>query len=737
MIDNSIENINLSVRAYNCLKRAGAETIEDMAMIDLNSLRNCGKKTIKEINKKIEQLVEEGRYTQEFINENLDNYVPDFVDSLNLSVRSKNILKTIGIKNENDLINIDYEELKNTRNAGVTSVNEIVNFIEKNKSNLETQAANNGNITYSVSVNIIPNFCGDTLIDDLPMNIVLKEEFKKNNITTILDLLLNKMSFDESIMPLYKAVYDYFYNIAYGPLTLSVSADLSDLYVNLPFSMMDLKENYYMKISELIEYIIDHFGELELEDKLNSKLFLFWINSFDIMDKKKYFIDKLMLKPKEYKILSLRGTRTLEEVGKIYGVTRERIRQIEAKAIRKINQKYKYIPFKFVDNKKIYYIDEIDEFYSLLLYIDTILDEKSHIFVKKEDRSYYLPTFYIEKMKLFIHNNISQFENDGFIQIDMNDWENKDILNKVVDYLNYNLNRNILSKRLTKRLQVKYAMKYLGRPISISSIEDQKEIIRIVKEKFGIELETGRAMEAIIGDAGVRVDSGKYAASDNIEPLSIDTLSRIIQYVNERKIINTRDLFIVFGDELIEHNLNNETILYRYLKETLSNKLFFHGVSAVISSDPNLGSWGDLAIRIMIETHKPINKLNFMVEYSLTEPVYNQLPINFDDIIIWSKKEIYLKSLLSISERIKNEIIDYTIKNQMVKFDEIRKIINIADINLLSRNNVKTNDNLYNFLLNILPERIEIDKHNEEVRYKEKIQTIIKEVYEETEELTI
>ena len=50
---------------------------------------------------------------------------------------------------------------------------------------------------------------------------------------------------------------------------------------------------------------------------------------------------------------------------------------------------------------------------------------------------------------------------------------------------------------------------------------------------------------------------------------------------------------------------------------------------------------------------------------------------------------------------------------------------------------MKTNDNLYNFLLNILPERIEIDKHNEEVRYKEKIQTIIKEVYEETEELTI
>ena len=50
------------------------------------------------------------------------------------------------------------------------------------------------------------------------------------------------------------------------------------------------------------------------------------------------------LSPKERKILELRHglidgvTHTLEEVGKEFGVTRERIRQIEAKAHEKIRQ---------------------------------------------------------------------------------------------------------------------------------------------------------------------------------------------------------------------------------------------------------------------------------------------------------------------------------------------------------------------------------------------------------------
>ena len=59
-------------------------------------------------------------------------------------------------------------------------------------------------------------------------------------------------------------------------------------------------------------------------------------------------IQNIMLSEREYKILELRngwdgqGVKSLQEVAKVFAVTRERIRQIEAKALDKLRSQPRY-----------------------------------------------------------------------------------------------------------------------------------------------------------------------------------------------------------------------------------------------------------------------------------------------------------------------------------------------------------------------------------------------------------
>ncbi len=87
----------------------------------------------------------------------------------------------------------------------------------------------------------------------------------------------------------------------------------------------------------------------------------------DLRTKISDLLDKCNLKDIEKKVLILRfglndeKELTLEEIGKIYGVTRERIRQIEAKALQKI-RKSRYIKdFAVYMNKPNHAIEYIDE----------------------------------------------------------------------------------------------------------------------------------------------------------------------------------------------------------------------------------------------------------------------------------------------------------------------------------------------------------------------------------------
>lgn len=59
VLDMTIEELDLSVRSYNCLKRAGIQTVQDLTAKsedDMIKVRNLGKKSLKEVKEKLVEL---------------------------------------------------------------------------------------------------------------------------------------------------------------------------------------------------------------------------------------------------------------------------------------------------------------------------------------------------------------------------------------------------------------------------------------------------------------------------------------------------------------------------------------------------------------------------------------------------------------------------------------------------------------------------------------------------------
>jgi len=59
VLEMTIEELDLSVRSYNCLKRAGINTVQELTertMDDMMKVRNLGKKSLEEVEQKLEAL---------------------------------------------------------------------------------------------------------------------------------------------------------------------------------------------------------------------------------------------------------------------------------------------------------------------------------------------------------------------------------------------------------------------------------------------------------------------------------------------------------------------------------------------------------------------------------------------------------------------------------------------------------------------------------------------------------
>jgi len=288
MISLSIEELNLSNKAKNVLRNSNIDDIYMMAIAINNpkSLVSCGERTLTELKKAVDELKQKGYYSEEFIKQHL---IPDFIEELEISVRAKNILKQMKISKPSELIDLNYDDLKN--NAGKNTANEIIEFINRKKNDYMYDPNND----YTYPIKNIENLSGNTQIEVL-LNVCDCQKYYDNNIYNIYDLIICKYipnNFNSKELEEFNYFKKFFSKLAYAPLTISISDSLASTYVSIPFGIKNKYKIFELvKIKELIYVCVNKFNEFSLKEQLNIKLYLNWLNTFDIPNMFEYIFNK-------------------------------------------------------------------------------------------------------------------------------------------------------------------------------------------------------------------------------------------------------------------------------------------------------------------------------------------------------------------------------------------------------------------------------------------------------------
>ncbi|MGD7054228.1 sigma factor-like helix-turn-helix DNA-binding protein [Sutcliffiella horikoshii] len=307
---------------------------------------------------------------------------------------------------------------------------------------------------------------------------------------------------------------------------------------------------------------------------------------------------KSALKENEYKIIKYRFEEklTLEETGSHFSVTRERVRQIEAKAIKKISQRlgiiYFYnIIFLLSPSKSFITRDEITQ----------ILGEES-LYIVEILKQGELGFTYFEKLDSFFFNYNKEFE---FLALDdffgdlpntffFEDYQSTleevletigvdepsvPMIESLIESYGYRRYGEIYAKSrlsLTDVLDILFK-NYVDGPLRID--EDGVEYLASLAKKYlnYTISSTLRGVDARLRDCPniMLVDSATFRWFD-LASFDSEIIEEIDKYIQKRfevvDVINVEELFIEFNGKLKALKVNSKLHLYSLLRYFLDEK---------------------------------------------------------------------------------------------------------------------------------------------------------------------
>ncbi len=582
--EDEIESANFSVRTFGRLKNNGIDTVADLLWrteADLLSIKGFGRNSCDEVIKFVKTLRQ---------SVNGGNQKPKVIRRQPYWAREQKELLFAGRFDELDseYFEKDSEYIDSLREAYEVLGTDIIDKIYKN----------------SLSVLEYERFFED-FYNKMDRIIRQRDEVKK-----CLDYIA-------AVKP-NKSIYPFIWAF---PANAEACDKLYSVCVNEEFTFEDLK-----RIN------LDDYDTVVLLVK-----FLRWCQ-FDIRNEYEEHWNSHKDRARVEDIIRLRSSHsTLEEVGNIYGITRERIRQIEAKAVRKFrvwekNHNYlakmaaecgccSVIPFKLIkellgdDGEIIIYLLRLAD--SNHYYVDLDLEVVVH-----DDFDY---SVRIQKYVDMLPEVFNARELPAWMQ-GLPERIPEDILQRAVE-LQYRLTGDTYHRsRLSVGLMCEHVLR-IYYPDGLH-IYDDKEIEafrnHIYQDYGDVKMsDTNRALVARVSDVGVLCGRGRYKSKQE-EYLSPELHENINRYIEDSSenifLINT--IFTVFEEELRAEGIDNKYYLQGILKELFGDRYYFR--RDYLSKDAELTSIYSAIIRYIKNSRAPVSKAEIFEAFQgLTEIVLN------------------------------------------------------------------------------------------------------------------
>jgi len=281
---------------------------------------------------------------------------------------------------------------------------------------------------------------------------------------------------------------------------------------------------------------------------------------------------------------------TLEQIGSEYGVTRERIRQIEAKEIKRFNENYfrkfkKYLSC-FADENLVVIKETLksilNEYTDLFLYlIKNNYDNKRGYLMLELDNA--------KKIK-DLQNTLSEDITTNYIVFNKNKYEKiiKSLYLKYDKTINKTMIHNIFVRKYTftngyvikndLNLMDKYyfALKESFDTINNRNMDEYKlNYYNIYEEKDIFDRENRSILTRLIDHPNIiLLDRGTYGfIPDRFNLIQKDTLNVIYEYIHEKNIVRLNHLYDKFKN-ILKPYIKNRYELHSILKLTFSDLYF-------------------------------------------------------------------------------------------------------------------------------------------------------------------